>query len=117
MTNYNLILDEYFTRRTRFLKPLLYRWMIAAWNRIHPEEEISGPEHVMIPAWGLPSVRTLVVQAADDSRLGMEHYNLLMEQLDIEHESHVLDDLRHSGDSEHRGRTEITQKFLEETLF
>ena len=116
MTNYNLILDEYLTGPSRIIKPLLYRWLQHALKKIHPEERFTEPEDIMVPKWGIPEVRTLVVQAADDSRLGVEHYNLLLKYLKVDHEAHILDDLRHSGDSEHKGRAQITQKFLEESL-
>ena len=116
MTNYNLILDEYLAGPIRLIKPLILRWLKRALKKIHPKEDFSEPETIMVPGWGIPEVKTLVVQAADDSRLGEAHYNLLMEHLENEHEGHVLNDLRHSGDSEHRGRTKITQQFLEKSL-
>ena len=115
MTNYNLIFAERFNSLSRLLKPLLFHWTKNAWKKIHPEEVVDHTG-IMVPGWGIPKVRTLVVQAANDSRLGMEHYNLLIAHLEEGFEAHVIDDLRHSGDSEHRGRTLIAKKFLEESL-
>ena len=115
MTNYNLIFDERFNSLSRILKPLLFLWTKRAWTKIHPGEVVDHTG-IMVPGWGMPKVRTLVVQAAEDSRLGMEHYNLLIEHLKVDFEAHIIDDLKHTGDSEHRERTKIVKKFLNESL-
>jgi len=91
--------------------------MIKAWKKIHPEITLTGREDIKIPEWGRPEFPTLLIQAADDERLGMSHYELLVENMEhIKHEKHVIKGLRHSGDSIHEGRTKLMQDYLDRSL-
>jgi len=117
MTDYNLILKEYTPGKLVLLRPLIFRWMIKAWKKIHPEITLTGREDIKIPEWGRPEFPTLLIQAADDERLGMSHYELLVENMEhIKHEKHVIKGLRHSGDSIHEGRTKLMQDYLDRSL-
>lgn len=118
MTNYNLILREYTPGALFILRPLILRWMMAAWRKIHPNLPVRSSEDIKIPGWGRPEFPTLLIQAANDERLGMKHHELLSQHLNhIEHENHVMEGLRHSGDSIHEERTILMKEYLGRLLF
>ena len=63
---------------------------------------------VDVPNWGLPSQPTLIVQAETDNRLGRDHYDALVHELEQQEESdyvaHLISSLTHSGARENPDR-------------
>ena len=117
MTNYNLILREYTPGPLFILRPLILRWMMSAWRKIHPNLPVRSSEDIKVPGWGRPEFPTLLIQAHNDERLGMGHHELLSQHLGhIDHENHVMKGLRHSGDSIHEERTILMKQYLERLL-
>ena len=114
MVAYSPILEE-MASRISFMMPLLKRWAVKGFNRIHPE--VGGLEwsDIDIPKWGLPSVPTLLLQASNDTRLGRFHYDLLMKQ-DIELYPHLLDTLTHSKNKINIERDELINKWIDEMI-
>ena len=114
MVAYSPILEE-MASRISFMMPLLKRWAVKGFNRIHPE--VGGLEwsDIDIPKWGLPSVPTLLLQASNDTRLGRFHYDLLMKQ-DIELYPHLLDTLTHSKNKINIERDELIKKWIDEMI-
>jgi len=113
MTNYNLIFDEYLPNFLKILQPLMEKMVWKAWGEIHPDLPINGPEDVMLPKWGMPTCRTIVFQPKVDRRLGSAHYDLLIQHIGDDCESHVLDDLTHSGSKVNLTRNNLIRKFLD----
>ncbi|MGY8701340.1 MAG: alpha/beta hydrolase [Candidatus Poseidoniales archaeon] len=116
MTNYNLIFDELIPSFLKSFQPLLERTIWKAWYKIHPEQPINGSEDVMVPKWGMPTCRTIVLQPREDSRLGNAHYELLMQHIGDDCESHILDDLTHSGGTVNPTRNNLIKQFLDYSL-
>lgn len=113
MTNYNLIFDEFLFTSFKRLQPFMERIVWKTWRKIHPDQPVSSQEDVMIPKWGMPTCRTIVLQPKVDNRLGDSHYNLLMQHIGEDSESHILDDLTHSGSTINLTRNNLIRKFLD----
>ena len=112
MTDYNLIFEEMSKGPGSMIQAILKGWLQAAWQKIHPEFTGNGAEVVRIPGWGMPDVNTLIIQPIEDDTLGSRHHQLLLQHIKVKHEVHVLDDLKHTGDSLHAGRNRIVTDFL-----
>jgi hypothetical protein len=113
MTNYNLIFAESLPGFLRVFQPLMEKMIWKAWYKIHPDQPINGPEDVMLPKWGMPTCRTIVLQPKEDNRLGSAHYELLMQHIGDGCESHILDDLTHSGSAINTTRNNLIRQFLD----
>ena len=114
MVAYSPILEQ-MASRISFMMPLLKRWAVKGFNKIHPEVEGLDWSDIDIPKWGLPKVPTLLLQAANDSRLGRFHYDLLLEQ-DIEIYPHLIDTLTHSKNKVNLERDELIRKWIDEKI-
>ena len=95
--------------------PLLKRWAVKGFNRIHPEAGGLVWSDIDIPKWGLPTVPTLLLQAANDSRLGRYHYDLLMEQ-DIQLHPHLIESLTHSKNKINEERDDLIRLWIDEMI-
>jgi hypothetical protein len=98
-----------------FLLPLLKKWAMKGFAKIHPE--IVGLEwkDIDIPSWGLPNVPILLLQSANDRRLGRYHYDLLMDQ-DVEIHPHLLESLTHSKNRVNEERDDLIRKWIDEMI-
>ena len=69
MVAYSPILET-MSGRISFMLPLLKRWALTGFNKIHPE--VGGLEwkDIDVPHWGLPKVPILLLQSKNDNRLG-----------------------------------------------
>ena len=114
MVAYSPIMEE-MSGRISFLLPLLKRWALKGFNKIHPE--IKGLEwsDIDIPSWGLPKVPILLLQSANDKRLGRFHYDLLMSQ-EIEIQPHLIQSLTHSKNRVNIERDDIIRKWIDEMI-
>lgn len=94
MVAYSPILET-MSGRISFMLPLLKRWALTGFNKIHPE--VGGLEwkDIDVPHWGLPKVPILLLQSKNDNRLGRFHYDLLIKQ-NLNIESHLIESLPHS---------------------
>jgi len=111
MVAYSPIMEDMASRFT-FMMPLLKRLAVRGFNKIHPE--VGGIEwgDIDIPVWGIPKVPTLLLQAANDNRLGRFHYNLLLEQ-DIEIYPHLIESLTHSKNRVNKERDILIKNWIE----
>ena len=111
MVAYSPILEQ-MSGRISFMLPLLKRWALSGFNKIHPEAGGLEWGDVDIPNWGLPKVPILLLQAKNDTRLGRYHYDLLLEQgLDIE--EHLLESLPHSKNRVNEERDNLIINWIE----
>lgn len=102
----------------KFLKPLFWKRLKFHFNSINPSfEKISSTEDVDVPAWGLPDKPTLVVQAANDERLGRIHYKSLVNAFINSNRSDLLtdviiEDLTHAGARKNTNRDNSIREWL-----
>ena len=107
MTGYSPVLKD-LSGKLSFLYPLLRRYALAGFNRIHPEVGGLRWEDIDVPNWGLPTCDLLVLQAANDARLGRIHYDLLLSQnLKCHVESHLIESLSHSRNEVNSERDDL----------
>ena len=111
MVAYSHILTD-LSSRISFMLPLLKKWAVKGFNRIHPEAGGLDWEDIDIPKWGLPKVPILLLQAANDNRLGRVHYDLLLAQ-DIDVEAHLLDSLTHSRNRINVERDQLIRDWID----
>ena len=98
-----------------FMLPLLKRWALNGFNKIHPEAGGLEWKDIDVPDWGLPQVPILLLQAKNDKRLGRYHYDLLMEQnLDID--AHLIETLPHSRNRVNEERDKIITRWIEQSV-
>ena len=114
MVAYSPIMEE-MSGRVSFLLPLLKRWAVKGFKKIHPEIDALEWADIDIPSWGLPKAPILLLQSANDKRLGRFHYDLLMSQ-DLEIESHLIDSLAHSKNRVNIERDELIRKWIDEKI-
>ena len=114
MVAYSPILEQ-MSGKISFMLPLLKRWALKGFNKIHPE--VGGLEwkDIDIPYWGIPNVPTLLIQASKDNRLGRYHYDLLNMQ-DIEIYSHLIESLGHSNNRTNTERDELILKWIDDMI-
>lgn len=120
MTMYAPVFDEGWSKlgvlgRIPGLKRAVLRSLIATWQDEHPGSGITSLEDVGVPAWGMPTCPTLVLQAEPDGRLGPAHLTALLDAWPEHVPIEVVRDttLRHSGTSNHPARNEVLDAWLE----
>ena len=114
MVAYSPILEQ-MSGRISFMLPLLKRWALSGFNKIHPEAGGVEWKDIDIPNWGLPKVPILLLQAKNDTRLGRYHYDLLLSQgLDIE--DHLLESLPHSRNRVNVERDNLIVNWIESKI-
>lgn len=103
----------------KFVKPLFWNRLKFHFNAINPGfEKISSTMDVDVPIWGLPSKPTLVVQAANDERLGQIHHRNLVDAFNNTGNSEllsdiVIDDLTHAGARNNSNRDNAIEQWLD----
>ena len=96
------------------------RKTLAHFNAINgPERTVTSLSDADVPIWGMPNEATLMVQANPDERLGPVHHQRLIEAMSYANkksslETHLLDDLRHSGSHESDSRKTVVDTWLDE---
>ena len=114
MAAYSPILEQ-MSGRISFMLPLLKRWALKGFNKIHPEAGGLEWKDIDVPHWGLPKVPILLLQAETDNRLGRYHYDLLMSQeLDIT--GHLIKSLPHSKNRVNDDRDKIIVEWIENRI-
>jgi len=111
MVAYSPIMEN-MASKVKFMLPLLKWLSVKGFNKIHPEAGGLEWGDVDIPLWGVPKVPTLLLQAANDNRLGRFHYNLLLEQ-DIEIYPHLIESLTHSKNRVNKERDVLIKNWIE----
>lgn len=114
MVAYSPIMEE-MSGRISFLLPLLKKWAVKGFKQIHPEVGNLEWKDIDIPSWGLPKVPILLLQAANDSRLGRFHYDLLLSQ-DVEVYPHLIDSLTHSKNSVNKERDNLIRQWIDSRI-
>jgi|TARA_B110000914_G_C15507844_1_gene469215 pimeloyl-ACP methyl ester carboxylesterase len=111
MVAYSPIMEN-MASKVKFMLPLLKWLSVKGFNKIHPEAGGIEWEDIDIPSWGVPKVPILLLQAANDNRLGRVHYDLLLAQ-DIDVEAHLLDSLTHSRNRINVERDQLIRDWIE----
>ena len=121
MTMYSPILEE-IAARLRIPKPLLnpYRKrLIQRFNStLSPRGTFDSMEDFDLPRWGLPTLPILCIQASPDNRLGLGHYERLLQSYEVENEGqfvthHLVEGLTHSGAKINEERDQLISQWLE----
>ncbi len=122
MTGYTEIHEE--TCNILHIPHFLRTWVLA--KTIRHFNAINGPVRMIealsdadVPAWGMTSEPTLLVQAQPDERLGSAHHRRLVSAMSEPPyegllQEHYLTDLRHSGSHESASRKAVVDAWLEE---
>ena len=121
LTCYSQIFEESckMLRVPKFLKPLFWKRLRFHFNMINPGfEKISDTNDVDVPIWGLPDKPTLIVQAANDERLGQIHHERLVESFKKSDRAKlltniVLEDLTHAGARNCNSRNDAISNWLD----
>jgi len=111
MTAYSPILKE-MSGKFSFLEPYMKKLALNGFKKIHPEVSDLKWEDIDVPNWGLPKCPTLLLQAENDTRLGREHYDLLM-NCDIDIEAHLISSLTHSRNNINEERDNLIIDWIE----
>ena len=111
MVAYSPIMEE-MSARFSFMLPMIKKWAVKGFNKMHPEAGGLEWADIDIPSWGLPSCPTLLLQASNDNRLGRFHYDLLMSQ-DIDVYPHLIDSLTHSKNRVNNERDELINNWID----
>ena len=122
MTGYTEIHEETcnILRIPRVLRPWVLAKTIRHFNAINgPERFIKTLSDADMPAWGMTSEPTLLIQAEPDERLGPSHHQRLMLAMSESPyegllQAHFLSDLRHSGSHESATRKAVVDTWLDE---
>lgn len=114
MSAYSPILKE-MSGKLSVLGPLLKKWALNGFSKIHPEYGKIEWREVDVPHWGLPKCPVLILQSADDRRLGRYHYDLLMEQ-QIDVEAHLIESLPHARNRINPERDELIISWIEQKM-
>ncbi len=114
MVAYSPILEQN-SAKISFMLPLLKKWALKGFNKIHPEIGYLEWKDIDIPHWGSPKVPILLMQAKEDNRLGRFHYDLLMEQ-QFNIQAHLIETLTHSRNRVNLERDELIVKWIEEKI-
>ena len=122
MTGYTEIFQETskILHIPKTIQPLVLWRMMSQFNTLnHERPNISKLIETDSPNWGMTNEPTLLVQAANDERLGDTHYLRLQESHDAAGTRHllttkVMDDLRHSGCAFHEERDVVVGQWLDQ---
>ena len=117
MTVYSPIMNE-LTSSVPFLRPLIEKMAIKGFNLIHPDAGGLKWKDVDVPHWGMPQVPTLILQAANDKRLGLVHYDALLSNWieKVELETHLIQSLSHSNNRINEERDRLLMKWIEKRI-
>jgi pimeloyl-ACP methyl ester carboxylesterase len=124
MTMYEPILDEIATklRVPTLLHDRYRRRLIAKFNAsISQRGRFQRVEEFNVPEWGTPVLPLLCLQASPDQRLGMSHYERLLETYSTPALSHFLTEhqlrtLTHSGAKHNKEREQAIEAWLPKVL-
>ena len=122
MTGYTEIHDETcnILRIPHFLRPWVLAKTIRHFNAINgPDRIIKALSDADMPAWGMTTEPTLLIQAEPDERLGPAHHQRLVLAMSEPPyagllQAHFLSDLRHSGSHESASRKAVIDAWLDE---
>jgi pimeloyl-ACP methyl ester carboxylesterase len=124
MTKYSSIFEDSLieSKVPKIFHSLIERRLFAQINALHPNEKpVQLLSQLDVPIFGLPKQPTLVIQAAEDNVLGRTHYDLLVKSMkeagrESILETHVLDQLPHTGAQINGVRTAIIEQWVSELL-
>ena len=118
MTGYSEIFDE----TCRLLRlPQLFRWsletrVLRKLCALNPHSDVRCLGDADMPVWGTLTEPTLLLQAANDERLGNTHHERLVGEMkrstSVPFEAHMLDTLTHSGAHDHAERHALVASWL-----
>ena len=95
------------------LLPLIKKWLMQGFVRIHPEFAGSKWTDIDVPEWGIPTCPVLIMQAKDDAQLGLTHYDALLSCIgEIEYEAHIIPTLSHSQNQVNAERDELIYNWI-----
>jgi pimeloyl-ACP methyl ester carboxylesterase len=125
MTGYTEIFKETcnILKIPQFIQPLVLWRMMSQFNSLNDTRpNLSELIQTDAPVWGMTLEPTLLVQAANDERLGNTHYLRLQKCYDEAGTkelltSRVMDSLRHSGCAVHAERDVVVNQWLDDCGF
>ncbi len=115
MTAYSKIFELMFGKLS-MLSPLLKKWALRGFNKIHPELDKGLTwEDIDMPNWGLPKVPILLLQSKNDAKLGRYHYDLIIAQ-ELDVQSHLIESLPHSRNRVNKERDDLIVQYIESEM-
>jgi pimeloyl-ACP methyl ester carboxylesterase len=125
MTGYTEIFQETcnILKIPKTIQPIVLWRMMGQFNSInHERPNFSELNETDAPIWGLTQEPTLLVQAANDERLGDTHYLRLQKCHDDAGTkglltSRIMESLRHSGCAVHADRDVVVNQWLDDCGF
>ncbi len=121
MTCYSKIFQEVCSRLfiPNIFQKRLWTRLTFHFSALNPNfPKINSFKDVDVPKWGIPVVKTLVVQAGTDERLGPDHYNNLVQSFNQLNRDELLtnmiiEDLTHAGARTNSKRDKVITKWLD----
>jgi pimeloyl-ACP methyl ester carboxylesterase len=114
MAAYSPILEQ-MSGKISFMLPLLKKWAVKGFRKIHPEFDNLEWKDIDFPYWGYPKVPVLLLQAMNDNRLGRYHYDLLLSE-DLDVQAHLIESLTHSKNRVNIERDELIEAWIDERM-
>ena len=116
MTSFPLGIESQLSLFGRLLVPLIRLALRREYLRIHPDLSVryAGSE---LPDWGIPDVPVLAMQGGrsdDDWRMGLKHWNLLLQNPPLDFESHLIHSLGHGSLNDSSDREDVVEIYLQE---
>ena len=121
MTCYSMIFNEGMKRYRvpKILKNVYWNRLKNHFNAVNPTlKKVETLSDVDVPKWGLIKHNLLIIQAEDDDRLGMNHYETLVKaQQQSTHstkmEHHIVAGLTHSRARSNKSRDKLIKSWIE----
>lgn len=111
-TSFPIVIESMNHWLLRPLRGWVRQILRSEFERIHPDLNIRYANSAF-PHFGIPTVPMLVLQAEHDSRLGLDHYNLLIEHTNPNQcSAHLLPGHEHTSTKDSEIRRETLENWL-----
>ena len=115
VSSFPMLIDSKLPGRMVMAKPWVRHVLRREHERIHPDLNVRYANSE-VPFWGVPELPFLVIQAGEDETLGLDHYVLLSEHLEITDSNssmHLIERMPHTSEVDFAERKEIVESWLE----
>ena len=115
MTSFPIGIEGQLGMIGRLSIPLIRLALRKEYLRIHPDLSVRYADSEL-PDWGIPDVPVLAMQGGridDGWRMGLKHWNLLLQNPPVDFESHLIDSLGHGSLNDSTDREDVVENYLQ----